>query len=336
MKTKLLVAGMIGVLAWLPQIALAGGPLFVNPAGGECIKGGTSYPISLTPSSGIHYALTYRTDGSTPPTYAANSSSYFAHPVEESWLWSVPAITSDSVWLWADRHDASHVSSILDSTQGSFSIDSSAPATPSLRLTGRSGDNATLAWDTVADAGCKGLEGYKLYNAGTGELIATLSTATTGYTVYGLAATQAYSYKLTAFDLFHSTDSTVLNVAATASSATPAPSATATATPTPSASATPSPTATPAATTTATAAPTSSYVATASADPGALLGLSGTDQQAGAAEQSATAVAHRRSLGLGITAGVLLFLAILTGVGYWLFSIGKLDGIIKRFRRSRP
>ena len=94
-----------------------------TPNGGECYIPGSQVNATWQSSGVDHVALGYRTDNNPPPTWQQDFQSWDAHPVNGTiFKWTVPNITSNTVKLWIEGHNASHAKLALDSSNNTFTI----------------------------------------------------------------------------------------------------------------------------------------------------------------------------------------------------------------------
>lgn len=202
-----------------------------SPSASSCLKGGTSQSVTWTQSGNDHFAIYYRTDGGTP-NWSSDQAGLLSHPVNgSSYGWTVPQVTTSSTKIWVEGHPGAHTQSSIHNA--SFSIDNSAPDTPTLSSTSKTSSSVTLSWN-ASDVGCKGISSYKLYR--NGSEIAT-PTGTT-YTDSDLGASTSYTYKVKAVDGFSFESSFTTELSVTTDAASSDNTGTGTTSPSPSSSST--------------------------------------------------------------------------------------------------
>jgi hypothetical protein len=217
------------------SIAQAAPAVFSAPKGGECLKGGSNVQIIWGAGAADHGALAFTSSAAAPASWIENPASYFAYPVAANVNWTVPAVTINTAYLWADSLDALDHTSMGVVSSNPFSIDSTPPTKPVLIKAEQSGSGVTLNWSPSVDLGCQGLTGYKVYRADTSTLLATLEPAATTYAIAGLPS-GSYAYSVVAYDHDYTAESlpvTVIIAGTATTTPTPQPTAAPSATPLP-------------------------------------------------------------------------------------------------------
>ncbi len=94
-----------------------------SPNGGECFIPGSQVYIAWEGTGYDHVAIGYRTDANQPPTWGLDYRAWDVHWASgTTFKWTVPNITSNSVRLWIEAHNANHARVALDSSNNVFTI----------------------------------------------------------------------------------------------------------------------------------------------------------------------------------------------------------------------
>ncbi len=126
MKIKLLISFFSIVLLTLVSVDTAHGLTVTNPLTNNCYSSGQIITVSWsksTAASAKHYAVTYRTDNSSPPTWEQNPSAWkIGHGLSTTSIgWKIPTLESTNVRVWVETHRNNHTSLEIVSS-GKFSI----------------------------------------------------------------------------------------------------------------------------------------------------------------------------------------------------------------------
>jgi len=116
----------LGLSIW-PQKADA--LTLTNPLAGNCYAHNQIVTLSWTKTTepaANHYAVTYRTDGKTPPTWESNPSAWlighdFGSTAATSIGWKTPLLNSTRVKIWVETHKNNH-SRLEIAGSGNFTV----------------------------------------------------------------------------------------------------------------------------------------------------------------------------------------------------------------------
>ena len=168
-----------------------------EPNGEEQMKGNSIHNVIWnTTGTGIdHIHLLYSTDsGVIYQDIVANAMN------NGTYEWTTPAVDSSTVLMKVIAEDTSNNLLAEDQSDADFSIDSTAPATPSAFVASAGNEQVTLSWDDNSEPD---LAGYEVYRSMTSDQNYTpiASVTMSSYTDTGLSNGNTYYYVVAAIDL---------------------------------------------------------------------------------------------------------------------------------------